>query len=257
MLRQLFAQSRRWTSSAAAGALARPASPAYFTGNADLHDLRYRIRTLAAAKSSEPLAISSELTRLFKSREILQHEHGLRLSPEDYERLTADLAALYPLRQDPEVADLLADFVNKHFEDKSFGSLSNLKLDAYGRSHATSGRKTSRAHVYVLRGDGDVMVNGVPVGEYFLRREAENVLYPLQVTQSLGQFSVWGVAKGGGPTGQSESLASAIARALLPHNPEWHEALSAVGLLERDPRMVERKKTGQKKARKKFTWVKR
>ncbi|KAI9218906.1 ribosomal protein S5 domain 2-type protein [Blastocladiella britannica] len=132
------------------------------------------------------------------------------------------------------------------------------KPDSVGRVSARGSRKTSRAFVYVVPGDGQYMVNGTPLASYFLRREAETAAYPLQVARVFGKFNIWAIVNGGGPTGQAEATAVAVARAVAVHEGEHAErAFEAVGLLESDSRQVERKKPGQKKARKKFAWVKR
>lgn len=131
-------------------------------------------------------------------------------------------------------------------------------LDSLGRAYATGRRKTSAARVWVYRGDGKVTVNGQPFLEYFPRiSHRVSMLEPFTATQSFGAFDVWLTVKGGGMSGQAGAARHGIARALTRFDPVMSIPLKQGDMLRRDPRMVERKKPGQKKARKKFQWVKR
>jgi small subunit ribosomal protein S9 len=119
-------------------------------------------------------------------------------------------------------------------------------------------RKTSVARIYMTAGSGNILVNGKKFEEYFpseLKRIVVN--QPLTVTEKLGKFDFEVNVKGGGVTGQSEAIRLAIARALVKNNAEDKSAMKKEGLMTRDSRMVERKKPGRKKARRRFQWVKR
>jgi small subunit ribosomal protein S9 len=119
-------------------------------------------------------------------------------------------------------------------------------------------RKTSVARAYVQKGKGVVTVNNKSLEEYFpVPEHQQKVLKPFVLTETEGQFDVKVNADGGGITGQCEAIALAISRALVQMNEELKPTLRAEGLMTRDPRMVERKKSGQKKARKKFQFSKR
>ncbi|MFA6262328.1 MAG: 30S ribosomal protein S9 [Bacteroidia bacterium] len=125
-------------------------------------------------------------------------------------------------------------------------------INAIGR------RKTAVARVYLSAGTGNVTVNGKDVKIFFpsvLLQHA--VSKPFDVSNTAGQFDVKCNVDGGGITGQADAIKLAIARALVKHNTELKPLLKADGLMTRDPRMVERKKPGQKKARKRFQFVKR
>ncbi len=124
---------------------------------------------------------------------------------------------------------------------------------------ATVGRrKTSTARIYLRAGSGDVVINKRPLSEYFpLEWRRKTLLDPFNVTGTVGQFDVVINAKGGGLTGQAEAIRLGIARALVAFNEEFRKPLRDAGYLTRDPRMVERKKYGQPKARKKFQFSKR
>ncbi|NNE47236.1 MAG: 30S ribosomal protein S9 [Rhodothermales bacterium] len=124
--------------------------------------------------------------------------------------------------------------------------------------NAVGRRKTSVARVYVRPGKGKVVVNKKEIETYFpLLTSRNRALAPLRVTETGDQFDIVVNAKGGGLTGQAEAIQLGIARALLQYNEELRKPLRDAGLLTRDPRMVERKKYGQPKARKRFQFSKR
>ncbi|MDH7604540.1 MAG: 30S ribosomal protein S9 [Melioribacter sp.] len=119
-------------------------------------------------------------------------------------------------------------------------------------------RKNAVARVYLRNGSGKVTINEREFENYFpLKEHRDNILLPFVVTQTLGKYDVFANVSGGGVTGQSDAIRLGIARALEDINPEFRPLLKAEGLLKRDPRMVERKKYGQKKARKRFQFSKR
>ncbi|MCX7797285.1 MAG: 30S ribosomal protein S9 [Melioribacter sp.] len=119
-------------------------------------------------------------------------------------------------------------------------------------------RKTSVARVYLRNGSGKVTVNGREFEDYFpIKEHRDNILLPLVITQTLGKYDVFVNVNGGGISGQSDAIRLGIARALVDINPDFRPLLKEEGLLRRDPRMVERKKYGQKKARKRFQFSKR
>jgi small subunit ribosomal protein S9 len=123
----------------------------------------------------------------------------------------------------------------------------------------TSGRrKTSIARIYLSKGKGNITVNDKDYKKYFSTPELQiKVNQPFTITDNKGKFDIVANIKGGGVNGQAEALRLAISKALVTLNPEVKSQLRAEGLLTRDPRMVERKKFGQKKARKRFQFSKR
>ena len=123
----------------------------------------------------------------------------------------------------------------------------------------TSGRrKNAIARVYMTQGTGKVTINKRDITEYFpLPTLQYKVKQPFMLTETLDQFDIKANLDGGGITGQAEALRLAISKALIEVNEELKPSLKAEGLTTRDPRMVERKKFGQKKARKKFQFSKR
>ena len=119
-------------------------------------------------------------------------------------------------------------------------------------------RKTSVARVILRNGNGKITVNGKEFEKAFPQLlSREDILNPFKVTETSGSYDVIVNVNGGGTTGQAQAVRLGIARALISINPEFRPALKAEGFLTRDPRMVERKKYGQPKARKRFQFSKR
>lgn len=124
--------------------------------------------------------------------------------------------------------------------------------------HKIGRRKTSVARAYVEEGNGEITINGKVLDTYFSTDVLRyKVKQPFILTETLGKFDVNVKVNGGGTTGQAEAIRMALSRALTEVNQEFRGILKPEGLLTRDPRMVERKKFGQKKARKKFQFSKR
>ncbi len=123
---------------------------------------------------------------------------------------------------------------------------------------ATGRRKNAVARVRLLPGDGQVIVNKRPVLDYFKRETLKMIIeQPLQATETLGKYDVYANVDGGGLSGQAGAMRHGIARALVHLDEDHRPALKARGFLTRDPRMTERKKYGQKGARKRFQFSKR
>ena len=119
-------------------------------------------------------------------------------------------------------------------------------------------RKSAVARIYLSEGTGIVTVNKRDVKDYFPEGVLQyKVNQPFALTENEGKYDVKANVAGGGITGQAEAIRLAITKALVEINEEYKPALKAEGLTTRDPRMVERKKFGQKKARKKFQFSKR
>ena len=125
-------------------------------------------------------------------------------------------------------------------------------------THAIGRRKTSVARVYVKPGKGEIMINKRELSNYFSTCTLQyKVRQPLSLTDNLNNFDITVNVEGGGITGQAEAIRLGLSRALCEINPELRITLKPEGLMTRDPRMVERKKFGQKKARKRFQFSKR
>ncbi|HRW21400.1 MAG TPA: 30S ribosomal protein S9 [Bacteroidales bacterium] len=119
-------------------------------------------------------------------------------------------------------------------------------------------RKAAKARVYIIEGKGNIIINNKKLEEYFPLPQLQYVVkQAFETTETLGKFDVKANLDGGGINGQAEALRLGIARALVKHNPEYRTVLKSKGFLTRDSRVVERKKPGQPKARKKFQFSKR
>ena len=128
------------------------------------------------------------------------------------------------------------------------------RVEYYG----TGKRKSSTARVRLLPGSGRVTVNKRDLSEYFKSETQRTVIrYPLAVTDNLGKFDIRAIVDGGGTSGQAGAIRLGIANALLQFNAELRPRLKRAGLLSRDSRIKERKKYGQKGARKRFQFSKR
>lgn len=126
------------------------------------------------------------------------------------------------------------------------------------QKNAVGRRKESVTRIFLSKGQGNITVNDKNYKEYFSLQYLQNqVELPLKTIQSLDKFDVKINASGGGVKGQAEAAKLGIARALVELNPEYRPALKAVGVLKRDPRSVERKKFGHKKARRSYQFSKR
>jgi len=124
--------------------------------------------------------------------------------------------------------------------------------------HKIGRRKTAVARIYVSEGKGNITVNKKDYKNYFTTATLQyKVMQALNLTDNAEAFDIKVNVYGGGVTGQAEAIRLAISRVLVELNPENRSILKPEGLLTRDPRMVERKKFGQKKARKKFQFSKR
>lgn len=119
-------------------------------------------------------------------------------------------------------------------------------------------RKTSIARIYVTSGSGDILVNDKPLEEYFPTEILKLIVHqPLNVVNAEGKFNIKVNVDGGGFKGQAEAIRLAISRALCEIDAENRPPLKKEGFLTRDPRMVERKKYGRRKARRRFQFSKR
>ncbi|MFC1670072.1 30S ribosomal protein S9 [Spirochaetota bacterium] len=126
------------------------------------------------------------------------------------------------------------------------------------RYYATGRRKTSVARVWLAPGTGKMTVNKQPINNYFRRKTLELIVrQPLEYIDQLGQFDVFATTMGGGWSGQAGAIKMGIARCLVQVSESNKKDLRKGGFLTRDSRGVERKKPGQKKARKKFQFSKR
>lgn len=131
-------------------------------------------------------------------------------------------------------------------------------MDQVTKYAAVGRRKESVARVRLIPGKGAITVNKRPLEKYFLR-ETDRIIVgqPLVLTNNVNKYDVFANLSGGGMTGQAGALRLGISRALMLAEPSFKDVLRKQGYLTRDPRAKERKKYGQKGARKRFQWTKR
>ena len=124
--------------------------------------------------------------------------------------------------------------------------------------YGTGRRKEAVARVFVVPGEGNITINGKSLEEYFPRKTLQIIVkQPLELTNTVGKFNVKAKVHGGGISGQAGAVRLGIARALVQADPSLRPVLKKAGFLTRDPRMVERKKYGLRKSRRRPQWTKR
>ncbi|HJT64871.1 MAG TPA: 30S ribosomal protein S9 [Pyrinomonadaceae bacterium] len=129
---------------------------------------------------------------------------------------------------------------------------------AENQYYGTGRRKSATARVYLRPGAGDVQVNRKPFERYFPNETLRMIIrQPLQLTETTNKFDLVINVVGGGPAGQAGAIRHGITRALIEYDGDLRPALKHAGLVTRDPRIKERKKYGQKGARKRFQFSKR
>ncbi len=132
------------------------------------------------------------------------------------------------------------------------------KVDALGKAYATGKRKNAIAKVWIKLGKGKIVVNGKEFEKYFARPTLRMMInQPLEAAARLGQYDVICQTIGGGLSGQAGALRHGLSKALVCFEPDLHAVLKAGGFLTRDSRVVERKKYGRMKARRRFQFSKR
>lgn len=240
--------------------------PSTFTGKAEFYETLFFLDDVLIKLGDIPSNTQSQSSFTWLSRNQMQDKLGFTMSLLEYRQIRQRLNKIAPAADvSPNIIEFLRIFANNHSNsnnNKDESSKSHDSIDQYGRVSQIGRRKSAVAKVTIiptlLGKESECLVNGRLASEYFLRlRDMYKLAEPLRVVGQIGKFNIWAIGRGGGPTGQAGAIQLGLARALSIYNPEWKEALETAGLLKRDIRRVERKKPGQEKARKKFTWVKR
>ncbi|KAG0338445.1 37S ribosomal protein S9, mitochondrial [Podila horticola] len=236
----------------------KPESPSYFTTNPVYNEL---IVTLDATyRQCRPTAKPSKdaVRPNWLGKDALAQAVGVNsLKTSQYRLIVSKLNQLATLTPRPAAVETMFAQFAKTQEQLSQKAKPRV-VDHLGRALATGRRKEASASVYVVEGEGAVMVNGQDAATYFKKaQDRDALLKPLGVTDLVGKYNVWALVQGGGTTGQAEAISLGIAKALMTHTPELKPTLRRAGCITRDMRVVERKKPGQYGARKKFQWVKR
>ncbi|RUS18098.1 ribosomal protein S9/S16-domain-containing protein [Endogone sp. FLAS-F59071] len=255
----------------------KPVSVSYFTGNWKYNDLLIRLDGLyrqhwipprnSLLRDPSDLSAASATTLpeqplqtayRWKLKAKMSESLGIPLSTSQWRKIISQLNTLASLRHPlpPDVEAELRQFLRS--EELQQTIIKVRELDDMGRAYGLGRRKESSARCWLVEGEGKMLVNGKELDEYFARLiDREEVLWPFQVTETLGRFNAWCLVQGGGSTGQAQAIKLGVSKALLVHDSSMKPTLRKAGCITRDPRVVERKKPGQRKARAKYTWVKR
>ncbi|MCJ1289972.1 37S ribosomal protein S9, mitochondrial [Xylographa carneopallida] len=237
-----------------------PASPSYFTGKPHFTDSLLSLQALLRAHQTLPTLPPAQAPRV-AWRTLPQYRVmvGEPVRASKYHQIVEVLQRLnriHPALMPPEVTATMAAY--RRDVDPFAVVRRPQRVDAEGRSFGNGRRKASTANVYLVEGEGEVRVNGRSLNAAFPRiHDRESAIWALKATGRVDKYNVWAVVRGGGLTGQAESITLAVAKALMVHEPALKPALRRAGCVTRDPRRVERKKTGHVKARKMPAWVKR
>lgn len=242
-----------------------PSYMGFYGGNPVHEDNMMQLRgVLRKYKRLPTQAVDAETVKRFRFVSFEDYKDrcnsGTRVRTSHYKALLETLQRLRSI--DPELMPKeVSDILGKFLATTSNSHNMNRKpktLDEFGRAEASAKRKCTKAHVYVVRGEGEVLVNGKPFTQYFSRdTDRAKIGYPFEVINQENQYNVFVTASGGGITGQAEATMYAVAKALVIFNPLLKTRLRQAGLMTPDSRVVERKKPGKVKARKSPTWVKR
>ncbi|KAI8072762.1 ribosomal protein S5 domain 2-type protein [Gongronella butleri] len=241
----------------------KPESLSYFTGNFKYNDLLIDLDRLYKQHAEwKPVEVADETSAVaqkaysWKLREKMSQMLGIPLKTSQWRKITLHLNQLASLPRPlpPQVEQLLQAY-ERSMEQATGVTKQSKTIDDLGRAYAVGRRKESSARCWVVEGEGKIMVNGIELKDYFQRPvDQDKASLPLEAIDAKNKFNVWSLVEGGGQTGQAEAIKLGIGRALLIHDNEWKPILRKAGCITRDPRVVERKKEGQRKARAKYTW---
>ncbi|EPS41200.1 hypothetical protein H072_4897 [Dactylellina haptotyla CBS 200.50] len=237
-----------------------PESPSYFSGNPAFYDTWFSLKDLLYKYETLPTLSPTEVPRTaWKSLSDFRSMAGGSVQASKYKKVQAVLMRLN--RIDPA---LMPEDVKTALEQYRRPGLEDLArrrpkiIDRFGRARGAGRRKTSNAEVYLVEGSGGCFVNGKPLYECFPRlHDRESIIWPLKATNRVDRYNVWAVSRGGGISGQAGAITLAVAKALITHEPLLKPVLRRAGVITRDPRTVERKKHGKRKARDMPAWVAR
>lgn len=199
-----------------------PASPSYFTGAPVFNDNMLLLQSLNQRYQHAPLipADKAPPTAWLRLGQY-QSVSGERVTTTQYAqllRLAVRLSRIHPQLRPEEVDETLSKFQRS---DVVIGQRAKLgTIDVYGRAKGVGRRKESAAKVYLVEGDGEVLINNRSIVDIFPRlHDRESVLWPLKVSERMHKYNVFALVSGGGVTGQAEAITLGLARALIVHEP--------------------------------------
>jgi len=184
----------------------RPESISYFTAKPTYNDLIIQFDDLLNKYRTTPSKICDKNAppTLWILKQHLDEKLGLRLKTNQYRTITRKLHQLDKIMPSaaPELHNFL-DLFRRYDPEQEKKDIKAMKtVDQHGRAFAIGRRKEATAQVWVVEGDGHVLVNGNPAAEYFpILKDRDSIFYPFRVTGLLGKYNVWTKVKGGGPTG--------------------------------------------------------
>lgn len=237
-----------------------PASPSYFTGEPVFNDNLLELQNLLNQHQDIPQVPPDRAPRMAWLR-LGQYRTntGERIGASKYAqilRLLTRLNRIHPHLRPSTITEIL-----KQYQRPGSAKLQQAipgTVDQDGRSKGVGRRKESSAQVFLVEGTGEILVNGKSIVQAFPRlHDRESAIWPLKISERIDKYNVFALISGGGVTGQAEAMTLAVAKALLVHEPALKPILRRAGCVTRDTRIVERKKPGRLKARKRPTWVKR
>ncbi|CDR37761.1 CYFA0S01e16600g1_1 [Cyberlindnera fabianii] len=235
-----------------------PAHKTFYTPNAEHNNNLNELKALERKYTDLP-RVSNVQGKWLSLQQYEPIGGGERLKASQHQELIKilnRLNAIDPQLRPAEVDELLTKYSRSSTINESGKTLQ--LLDQFGRSKTVSGRKSSTAVVYLVKGQGEILVNNKSINQHFPElTHRQEILYPLQVVEAEADYNIFAIVHGGGPTGQAGAIAGAIAKGLVVHNPLLKPRLYKAGCMTRDHRRVERKKPGKVKSRKSPTWVKR
>ncbi|KAL8843112.1 MAG: hypothetical protein Q9170_000242 [Blastenia crenularia] len=237
-----------------------PASPSYFSGRPDFTDNLLNLHALLRKYQTLPTVAPGQAPRV-AWRTVSQYRLlvGEPVRASRYHQVVEVLKRLnqiHPAVMPPDLQEAMQ--IYKRDVDPYAVVKRPTVIDEDGRACGVGRRKSSSAKVYLVQGEGEVLVNGKNINNVFGRiHDRESALWALKATNRIDKYNVWALVSGGGTTGQAEALTLGTAKALMVHEPDLKPALRRAGCITRDRRRVERKKPGKLKARKMPAWVKR
>lgn len=205
-----------------------PVSRSYFTRTPIFNDRYLALDHLAKTYSNLPVIPAADADRVsWKTLADLRQSFGEPVKATDYVKcltIIKRLHTIHPELKPDAVTAALQDFKR---DVQAFLNVANpIPIDKFGRALGVGKRKSSTARAFVVEGDGQVLVNGKTLADYFGRiHDRESAVWALHSTDRIDKYNVWARVEGGGTTGQAEALTLAIAKALLAHEPALKPAL--------------------------------
>ncbi|KAL9587734.1 MAG: hypothetical protein Q9212_000025 [Teloschistes hypoglaucus] len=237
-----------------------PASPSYFSGRPDFTDNLLNLQALLRRYQTLPTVAPGQAPRV-AWRTVSQYRLlvGEPVRASKYHQVIEILKRLNQIHPAVMPGDLQEAMQIYKRDINPYDVVKRPSvIDEDGRACGIGRRKSSSAKVFLVQGEGQVLINGKNINQIFGRiHDRESALWALKATSRMDKYNIWALVSGGGTTGQAEALTLGTAKALMVHEPDLKPALRRAGCVTRDPRRVERKKPGKLKARKMPAWVKR